>query len=191
MVSNFILQYKKAISVKYPDVYTRRYRIRIQVPDVTQCNLVAAPKAALYWDWLWNTYGLIFFYIQPIPLVSRECARATLCHQHALCHFAFTFAFTSRHKKTESQNICLHISNGKTRLNESEGFCNSRADSEVNSVYKTPDCPKESKLKARKHKLLIQPRNIKAYGEVEMLAPRIIIVGPTCRWMVSFTFQPL
>jgi len=48
MMSNVVVESKKAISVKYADVYTFRYRIRIQVPDVTHRNLVAAPKGALY-----------------------------------------------------------------------------------------------------------------------------------------------
>ena len=48
MLSDFIVQSKKAIPVKYADVHTFRYRIRIQVPDVTQRNLPAAAKGALY-----------------------------------------------------------------------------------------------------------------------------------------------
>ena len=47
-MSNVVLESKKAISMKYVHVYKFRYRIRIQVPDVTRCNLVAEPKGALY-----------------------------------------------------------------------------------------------------------------------------------------------
>jgi len=48
MMSNFVVESKTSISVKYTDVYTFRYRIRIQVPVVTHRNLVAAPKGSLY-----------------------------------------------------------------------------------------------------------------------------------------------
>jgi len=48
MMSNVVVESKKAISMKYAHVYTFKYRVRIQVPDVTHRNLVAAPRGTLY-----------------------------------------------------------------------------------------------------------------------------------------------